>query len=118
MKTYVACDAHARYSICLSIDEQGKAGPPVRVEHQELEMGWFLSTLPAGSPARCRRQATGTGSCERRRKRVWFRGSGSPTFRRSLQKRAVAALHYENREIPPCTQPRTPYVLSENSGQM
>jgi len=50
MKKYIGCDAHARYSIFVSMDERGKAGPPVRVEHDELEMCRFLSTLPAGSP--------------------------------------------------------------------
>lgn len=50
MTKYIGCDAHARYSIFVSMDEQGKAGPPVRVEHDGLEMARFLSTLPAGSP--------------------------------------------------------------------
>ena len=50
MKQYIGCDAHARYSIFVSLDENGRTGKPVRVEHDELEMRGFLSTLPAGSP--------------------------------------------------------------------
>ena len=38
MKQYIGCDAHARYLIFVSIDEKGKASPPVRVEHDELEV--------------------------------------------------------------------------------
>src|ERR1700761_3769829 len=50
MKQYIGCDAHAGYSIFVSMDETGKAAGPVRVEHDELEMRRFLGTLPAGSP--------------------------------------------------------------------
>lgn len=50
MKQYIGCDAHARYLIFVRMDEQGKAGQPVRVEHDELEMLRFLGTLPVGSP--------------------------------------------------------------------
>jgi len=49
MKQYIGCDAHARYSIFVSIDEKGRASSPVRVEHDELEVRRFLSSLPAGS---------------------------------------------------------------------
>lgn len=50
MKQYIGCDAHARYSIFVSMDETGTTRGPVRVEHDELEMRRFLSGLPAGSP--------------------------------------------------------------------
>lgn len=50
MRKYIGCDAHARYSIFVSMDETGKAGAPVRVEHDELEMRRFLAGLPTGSP--------------------------------------------------------------------
>lgn len=50
MKQYIGCDAHARYSIFVSMDETGRVDRPVRVEHDELEMRRFLSTLPTGSP--------------------------------------------------------------------
>lgn len=50
MKQYIGCDAHARYSIFVSMDENGKTSAPTRVEHDELEMRHFLGRLPAGSP--------------------------------------------------------------------
>ena len=50
MKQYIGCDAHARYSVFVSMDENGRADKPVRVEHDELEMERFLRTLPTGSP--------------------------------------------------------------------
>jgi len=50
MKQYIGCDAHARYSIFVSMDANGKVSVPVRVEHEELEMRRFLGSLPAGSP--------------------------------------------------------------------
>jgi transposase len=50
MKKYIGCDAHARYSIFASVREDGRWDPPVRVEHNELEMERFLKQLPTGSP--------------------------------------------------------------------
>ncbi len=50
MKQYIGCDAHARYSIFVSMDENGKSSAPVRVEHDELEMRRFLGSLSPGSP--------------------------------------------------------------------
>lgn len=50
MKQYIGCDAHARYSVFVSMDENGKTSAPMRVEHDELEMRRFLDGLPAGSP--------------------------------------------------------------------
>ena len=50
MKQYIGCDAHARYSIFVTMDESGKASSPIRVEHDELEIRRFLAGLPAGSP--------------------------------------------------------------------
>lgn len=50
IKQYIGCDAHARYSIFVSMDESGKARAPIRVEHDELEKRRFLAAgLPAGS---------------------------------------------------------------------
>ena len=49
MKKYIGCDAHARYSIFASVREDGRWDPPVRVEHNELEMERFLKQLPTGS---------------------------------------------------------------------
>src|SRR4249919_1588531 len=50
MKQYIGCDAHRKYSVFVSVDEQGKAGPPQRVEHDREEFRKFLRTLPAESP--------------------------------------------------------------------
>lgn len=50
MKKYIGCDAHARYSIFASLGEDGHWDPPVRVEHNELEMERFLKQLPPGTP--------------------------------------------------------------------
>jgi transposase len=50
VKKYIGCDAHARYSIFVSLREDGQWDAPVRVEHNELEMERFLKRLPAGSP--------------------------------------------------------------------
>jgi transposase len=50
VKKYIGCDAHARYSIFASLREDGQWDPPVRVEHDRLEMERFLKQLPAGSP--------------------------------------------------------------------
>lgn len=49
MKKYVGCDAHARYSIFVTMDEKGRTEAPVRVEHDELEMRSYLGSLPPGS---------------------------------------------------------------------
>jgi len=49
-KKYIGCDAHARYSIFVVMDENGRCDPPVRVEHDEWEMRRYLATLPPGSP--------------------------------------------------------------------
>ena len=50
MKTYIGCDAHGRYSIFVSLREDGRCEAPVRVEHNEGEMKHYLQQLPAGSP--------------------------------------------------------------------
>ena len=48
MKQYIGCDAPARYSILVTLEENGKAGPPVRVEHDELEMRRYWPVDNAG----------------------------------------------------------------------
>lgn len=50
MKKYIGCDAHARYSVFVSLSEDGHWDPPVRVEHDRLELERFLQQLPPGSP--------------------------------------------------------------------
>lgn len=49
MKQYIGCDAHKKYSIFSSIDEAGRRGCPVRVEHDRRIYAGFLRTLPEGS---------------------------------------------------------------------
>ena len=50
MKQYIGCDAHRRYSVFVSVDSNGKASPPTRVEHDREEYRKFLKTLPEASP--------------------------------------------------------------------
>jgi transposase len=50
MKKYIGCDAHARYSMMAVLNEDGRWEPPVRVEHNDLEMERYLKQLPAGTP--------------------------------------------------------------------
>jgi transposase len=48
---YIGCDTHQRYSVFVTMDEKGKAGAPVRVDHNgdRQELRKFLKTLPAGA---------------------------------------------------------------------
>ncbi len=50
MKKYIGCDAHARYSVFVSVDETGRVGPPVRVNHGTRELRDYLGTLEPGTP--------------------------------------------------------------------
>ena len=50
MSKYIGCDAHRSYSTFVVVDENGRAGAPVRVEHEREEFRTFLRSLPAGSP--------------------------------------------------------------------
>lgn len=50
MKQYIGCDAHARYSVFVSVDETGKVGPPVRVEHLGRSLRDYLETLEPETP--------------------------------------------------------------------
>lgn len=50
MTQYIGCDAHRRYSIFAAVDEQGKPGSPIRVEHEAEELRKYLRSLPPGSP--------------------------------------------------------------------
>ncbi len=49
MRQYMGCDGHKKYSIFGSINEAGRYGPQVRVNHQREVFQGFLKTLPAGS---------------------------------------------------------------------
>jgi hypothetical protein len=63
MKKYIGCDAHARYSVFVSVDEKGQAAAPVRVAHGGRDLRDYLGSLEPSTPivvdAR-RRMATGT----------------------------------------------------------
>lgn len=50
MKKYIGCDSHARYSVFVSVDENGKASAPVRVEHQSRDLRDYLEKLEKGTP--------------------------------------------------------------------
>ncbi len=50
MKQYIGCDAHARYSVFVSIDETGRIEPPVRVEHQGRDLRDYLEKLEKDTP--------------------------------------------------------------------
>jgi transposase len=50
MKNYIGCDAHAHYSVFVSVDEKGRIGAPVRVNHESRELRDYLATLEPGTP--------------------------------------------------------------------
>ena len=50
MQQYIGCDAHKKYSMFTSVDEQGKRGRIVRVLHDREQFREFLQQLPARSP--------------------------------------------------------------------
>ena len=50
MKQYIGCDAHARYSVFVSVDETGRVGAPVRVDHGSRDLRDYLNGLEKGTP--------------------------------------------------------------------
>ena len=50
MKQYIGCDAHARYSVFVSVDETGRIGPPVRVDHLGRGLRDYLQGLEKETP--------------------------------------------------------------------
>ena len=50
MKQYIGCDGHKQYSVFVAVDEEGRASPPKRVEHEGTNFQDFLRGLPPGSP--------------------------------------------------------------------
>ena len=50
MKQYIGCDAHARYSVFVSVDETGRIGPAVRVEHGGRDLRDYLKGLEKETP--------------------------------------------------------------------
>ena len=49
MEQFIGCDAHKKFSVFVSINEQGEYGPTVRVGHGRAEFDAYLSRLPRGS---------------------------------------------------------------------
>ena len=50
MKQYIGCDSHSRYSVFVSVDEKGRLGTPVRVDHGGRDLRDYLATLEKGTP--------------------------------------------------------------------
>jgi transposase len=50
MKHYIGNDAHKKYSIFVTVNENGKTCSPERVPHDKELYRKYLTTLPAGSP--------------------------------------------------------------------
>ena len=50
MKQYIGCDSHARYSVFVSVDETGRVGPPVRVDHFGRDLRDYLAGLEKETP--------------------------------------------------------------------
>ena len=49
MKQFIGCDAHKKYSVFVAVNEEGRAGKAVRVEHSGGHYRDFLEQLPANS---------------------------------------------------------------------
>ena len=50
MNYYTGDDAHKKYSMFVTVNENGRTGSPERVPHDKDLYGKYLATLPAGSP--------------------------------------------------------------------
>ena len=50
MKQFIGCDTHTRYSVFVSVDETGRIGAPVRIEHGGRDLRDYLSSLEKGTP--------------------------------------------------------------------
>lgn len=48
-RLFMGCDAHRKYSVFVSIDEQGKMAAPIRVGHDRKELRTFLRRLQPGT---------------------------------------------------------------------
>ena len=73
MKQYIGCDAHARYSVFVSVDETGKIGPPVRVEHGSRDLRDYLGKLEKRLRWPSKPAAAGIGSWMSWRPPGWMR---------------------------------------------
>lgn len=50
MKKYIGCDLHKKYSVFVTMDEQGRTGAPVTVPNDSLELEQHLKKLEPGTP--------------------------------------------------------------------
>jgi hypothetical protein len=50
MKGFIGCDYHPRYSVLVSVDESGKGGKPIHVDHGGDEFPQLCTMLPPGTP--------------------------------------------------------------------
>lgn len=50
MEQFIGCDTHARYSVFVSIDETGRIGAPVRIEHGGRDLRDYPGSLEKGTP--------------------------------------------------------------------
>ena len=48
--SYLGCDMHKRYSLFVSMDDEGNYGPFIRKENDKTIIKEYLSTLPKGTP--------------------------------------------------------------------
>lgn len=70
MKQYIGCDAHARYSVFVSVDETGRIGAPVRVDLLGRGLRDYLQALEKDTPVAV--EASG-GSAGATRPTNWMR---------------------------------------------
>jgi len=49
MEQFIGCDAHKKFSVFASMNEEGQYGPAIRVKHDREEFLNFLAQLPPGS---------------------------------------------------------------------
>jgi transposase len=50
MKKYIGCDLHKKYSVFVTMDEQGRTSAPVTVANDRLELGQFLKSVEENTP--------------------------------------------------------------------
>jgi transposase len=50
MAKYIGCDMHKKYSVFVTMDEQGRVSAPVSVANDSLELDSYLKTLEPGTP--------------------------------------------------------------------
>ena len=73
MKQYIGCDAHTRYSVFVSVDETGKIGKPVRVDHGGRDLRDYLARLGKDTPVAVEASAVGIGLWMSWKRPVWMR---------------------------------------------